>query len=65
MASSSNLNWVPVWSALLTVFVTRVNGTDIYLEWNVSLTDGFIPLLMDQQACLYPLSLQPMLPRLK
>ncbi|TYI29541.1 hypothetical protein ES332_A05G323200v1 [Gossypium tomentosum] len=49
MAFSSNLNWIPLWSALLTVFVTRVNGIDIYLDWNVSLNDGLIPLLEDQQ----------------
>lgn len=65
MAFSSNLNWIPLWSALLTVFVTRVNGIDIYLDWNVSVTNGLIPFLEDQQACLYHLSLQPMLPRLK
>ncbi|XWS75218.1 hypothetical protein CRYUN_Cryun01aG0066700 [Craigia yunnanensis] len=49
MACSSKLNWILVWAALLTVFATRTNGIDIFVDWNVSFSNSFSPLNGIQQ----------------
>ncbi|EOY18853.1 Uncharacterized protein TCM_043354 [Theobroma cacao] len=53
MAYSSNLKWILVWGALFTVFATRTNGIDIFMDWNVSFSNSLSPLSIDQQACFY------------